>query len=86
MAKSYLDYTAFSLDGLIEQLEYEGFSHEDATYGAENSGADWMVQAEKMAKSYMDYSAFSRSGLIDQLEYEGFTPEQAAHGADSVGL
>lgn len=85
-AKSYLGYTAFSHDGLVAQLEYEKFSHEDAVYGADNSGGDWMEQAAKSAKSYMDYSSFSREGLIGQLEHEKFTPEQAAHGADSVGL
>lgn len=85
-AKSYLNSSSFSFNGLIEQLEYEGFPHADAVYGAEHCGADWMVQAEKKAASYMKHSAFSRKGLIDQLEYEGFTPEQAAHGADSVGL
>lgn len=86
MAKSYLDYTAFSRDGLIEQLEYEGFSNEDATYGADNSGADWMEQAVKSAESYLEYTSFSRQGLIDQLEYEGFTHEQAVHGVDATGL
>jgi hypothetical protein len=85
-ARSYLDYTAFSYTGLIEQLEYEGYSNEDATYGADNCGADWYEQAEKMAASYLEYKGFSRNGLIEQLEYEGFTPEQAIHGADSVGL
>lgn len=85
-AKSYLDYTAFSRQGLIEQLEYEGFSNADATYGADHSGADWMEQAAKKAESYLEYSSFSRSGLIDQLEYEGFTHEQAVHGVNSVGL
>jgi hypothetical protein len=33
-AKSYLDYTSFSLEGLIEQLQYEGFTHDQAAYGA----------------------------------------------------
>lgn len=33
-ARDYLDYTSFSLQGLIEQLEYEGFSTAEATYGA----------------------------------------------------
>ena len=71
---------------MIEQLEYEGFSNADATYGADHSGADWMEQAVKKAESYLEYSSFSRSGLIDQLEYEGFTHEQAVHGVNSVGL
>lgn len=85
-AKAYLDYTAFSRDGLVEQLEYEQFSNSDAIYGADNSGADWYEQATKSAERYMDYSAFSRGGLIDQLKFEGYTQTQAAYGADSVGL
>ena len=86
MAKSYLDYSAFSHQGLIEQLEYEGFSKEDATYGADNCGADWNEQAAKMAKEYLDYSSFSRKGLIEQLEYEGFTNDQAKYGVQAAGL
>ncbi|WP_278186859.1 Ltp family lipoprotein [Myceligenerans salitolerans] len=85
-AENYLNYTAFSKPGLIEQLEFEGFSKADSKYAVENIEVDWMEQAAKAAENYMDYSSFSRSGLIDQLEFEGFTPEQAAHGADSVGL
>ena len=37
-AIDYLDYTAFSYSGLIEQLKYEGFTHQQATYGAEAVG------------------------------------------------
>lgn len=51
MAKTYLSSMPFSYSGLIDQLQYEGFSLEDATYGADNCGADWMVQAEKSAKT-----------------------------------
>lgn len=85
-AKSYLNYSAFSYTGLIEQLEYEGYSTEDATYGADNCGADWNAQAARKAKQYLDYSAFSHDGLVGQLEYEGFTPDQAEYGATAVGL
>ncbi len=84
-AIDYLDYTAFSHDGLIEQLEFEGYSKEAATYAADNCGADWKEQAAKKAQEYLDYSSFSRSGLIEQLEYEGFTKEQAEYGATAVG-
>ena len=85
-ASSYLRMGGFSYKSLIHQLEYEGYSSEDATFAADHCGADWMVQAEQSAASYMKYMSFSRDGLIHQLEYEGFTAEQAAHGADSVGL
>lgn len=84
-AKSYLDTMAFSKSGLVKQLEFEGYSNEDATFAAENCGADWKEQAAKKAKSYMDLMAFSRDGLIEQLEFEGFTTEEAEYGAASVG-
>lgn len=84
-ACDYLDYSAFSYKGLIEQLEYEGFSHEEAVYGASNCGADWNEQAVLKAQQYLEYSSFSRSSLIDQLEYEGFTTKQAEYGAKQVG-
>lgn len=84
-AKSYLNYTAFSYSGLVEQLEFEGFSNAEAKFGADNCGANWKEQAAKKAKQYMNYSSFSKKGLIDQLEYEGFTSEQAEYGAKAVG-
>ena len=84
-AHSYLEFTAFSYSGLIEQLQYEGFTPEESTFAADNCGADWNEQAAKKAQSYMEHQSFSRDGLIDQLLYEGFSQEQAEHGAASVG-
>lgn len=84
-AKSYLDYSGFSRSGLIGQLEYEGFSTEDATFGADNAGADWNAECAQSAQSYLDYSAFSRDGLYDQLAYEGFEPAQIEAGLAAVG-
>lgn len=85
-AQSYLGFSGFSHDGLVTQLEFEKFSHEDAVYGADHSGANWNEQAAKKAKSYMDISAYSRDGLIQQLMFEKFTQEQAEYGANAVGL
>lgn len=84
-AHDYLNFTAFSYTGLIGQLEYEGFTTEEATYAADNCGADWFEQAEKKAADYLDYSSFSYAGLIGQLEYEGFTTEQATRAVDNCG-
>lgn len=84
-AKSYLDTMPFSYVGLIEQLEYSGFTNSEATYGADNVGADWNNQALKKAKSYLDTMPFSYTGLIEQLEYNKFTHEQAVYGADKCG-
>lgn len=83
-AKQYLKFMAFSYDGLIKQLEFEGYSNEEAVYGVDHCDADWNEQAVKKAKSYLDLMAFSRDGLIEQLEFEGFTHDQAVYGADAV--
>ena len=81
----YLDFTHFSYTGLIDQLEYEGYSTEDATWAVDSCGADWNEQALGSAQDYLDFTSFSYTGLIDQLEYEGFTTEQATYAADSCG-
>ena len=84
-AKKYLNYTAFSRSGLIEQLKYEGYSQSEATYAVNNCGADWNEQAARKAKQYLAYKPFSRSGHIEQLEYEGFTHSQAIYGVSQNG-
>lgn len=75
-AEQYLSFTAFSLEGLVEQLEFEQFSSEAARWAAENVTVDWNEQAALSAASYLDFSAFSEGGLRDQLAFEEFTPEQ----------
>lgn len=84
-AYDYLEYTAFSYTGLIDQLEFEGFSNREATYAADHCGADWNQQATLKAQEYLEYSAFSRSELIDQLEFEGVTHSQAVYGVEENG-
>jgi len=84
-AKRYLSISAFSRSGLIEQLEYEKYSTADATFAADNCGADWNEQAAKKAQQYIDLMSFSRQGLIDQLKYDGFTQSQAEYGVSAVG-
>lgn len=84
-AKSYLSVMPFSRTGLIEQLEYEGYTHDEALYGVDHCGANWKDQAVKMAADYLETMSFSKSGLIEQLEYEGFTHEQAVYGVEQNG-
>lgn len=84
-ARTYLSNIELSHSGLIDQLEYEGYSTDEATYAADNCGADWNEQAAKAAQNYIDTFSFSRSGLIEQLESEGYTREQAEYGVNAVG-
>lgn len=85
-AKQYLKVMPFSYKKLIKQLEYEGYSTEDATYAVDNCEADWDEQAVKAAKNYLKIMAFSEKKLIQQLEFDGFTSEQAAYAAEQNGF
>jgi flagellar biosynthesis GTPase FlhF len=89
-AVSYLDLMGFSRSGVIEQLEFEGYSTADAEFAIARleaeGGVDWNAEAAESAASYMDLTAFSRAGLVDQLLFEGFTPEQAEYGVSTTGL
>lgn len=85
MAHDYLSVMPFSYNGLIEQLEYSGFVHDEAVYAADRCGADWNQQAAETAQDYLDVMAFSKDGLIEQLEYSGFTHDEAVYGATAVG-
>jgi len=85
-AEDYLEVSSFSRTGLIEQLEYSGYSTADAVFAVDSIAVDWNAQAVKAAKDYLEVSAFSRSALIEQLVYAGFTPSQAAYGVSFTGL
>ena len=80
-----ISYSAFSYSGLIDQLEYEGYTHEQAVYGTDSCEANWDAEAVEAATKYLKYTSFSRDSLIDQLEFDGFTHEQAVHGVESNG-
>jgi hypothetical protein len=84
-AESYLNFSGFSRQGLIDQLEYEDYSTEDAEYAVDALDVDWNEQAARSAESYLEFQAFSKQGLIDQLVYEGYTKEEAQYGAKAVG-
>lgn len=87
-ADSYLNNIGgFSRAGLIDQLEYEGFSADDATFAVDSLGINWNDQAALAAASYMEnLGGFSRAGLVEQLIYEGFSADQADYGVGTVGL
>lgn len=85
-AESYLETSSFSRSGLIDQLQFEDFSAEDATFAVDNITVDWNEQAAKKAASYLETSSFSRQGLIDQLTFEGFSASEAEYGVSQTGL
>lgn len=84
-AKSYISVLALSRTQMIEQLEFEGYTTEEATYGADNCGADWNVEAAECAENLLDVMGMSRSQLAEQLEFVGFTDEQIEYALEKVG-
>ena len=90
-AQSYLSISAFSRDGLIEQLSSQagnGFNINDATKAVESLNVDWNQEAVKSAKQYLKMMGFSCSGLIEQLSSRAgakFTQKQATFGAQRAG-
>jgi hypothetical protein len=85
-AQEHLAVEAYSRKSLIDQLVYESYSTEDATYAVDSLTTDWSQQAAKAAKEHLAIEAYSRGGLVDQLVYEGFTSAQAQYGVAAVGL
>ena len=81
-AKDYLSSGSFSKKGLINQLEHDGFSHDQAIFAADNCGANWFINAKEEVKTYLSNSGYSRSGLIEQLMYDGYTKEEAESAVD----
>ena len=81
-AKSYLNVSAYSQEGLLDQLIFEKYSRQEAEYAVQNCGADWREQAAKKASEHLKYNSFSRQSLIEQLIFEKFTQEQANYGVE----
>lgn len=89
-ANSYLEMSAFSRQGLIEQLSSkagDGYPMADAVFAVDHIKVDWKQQAVKSARQYLSQGSFSRQGLIDQLSSpsgEGFTLAQAQYGVSKA--
>jgi uncharacterized protein YecT (DUF1311 family) len=90
-AQSYLSISAFSRDGLIEQLSSQagnGFNINDATKAVDSLNVDWNQEAVKSAKQYLQMMGFSCNGLVQQLSSRAgakFTQQQATFGAQRAG-
>lgn len=85
-AKEYLSNLPLSHDGMVTQLEFDGYSNADATYAADNCGANWNEQAARMANQLLTTGSYTRATMIEELKSNGFTDDQAAYGADAAKL
>lgn len=81
-AKDYIAEMGISYSQVITMLELEGFTTDEATYAADNCGADWKEQAVASAKEYVEYTDTSKSMLKYMLKIDGYTDEQAEYAAN----
>lgn len=90
-AQNYLGFSAFSRQGLIDQLSSpygDRYSVDDATFAVDSLSVDWNDQAAKAAENYLKLMGFSCSGLVDQLSSphgDKYSKSQAQHGAKAAG-
>ena len=82
-AANYLASTAFSRQGLIDQLEIDGFEASVAIFAVDNIEVDWNEQCYKKAGDYVSDPEFSVESLMDLLVADGFTEDQIAY---AVGM
>ena len=83
-AESYLNSSAFSKEGLRDQLKFEKYSDDAINYALGKISVDWKTQAVSKAEDYLNTGAFSKDGLYDQLVYEKFTTDEANYGVNNV--
>ena len=90
-AKQYMASSAFSHQGLIDQLDSSagsGYSVADATAAVNSLSVDWNQEAVQSAKQYLQTQGFSCSDLIQQLDSSAgdqCTVAQATYGALQAG-
>lgn len=90
-ANSYLSFTGFSRNGLIDQLSSDygdGYEKSDAVIAVDSLSVDWNDQAARTAQQYLEMTGFSCKGLVEQLSSdagEQYTREQAEFGAKAAG-
>jgi len=83
-AENYNSLMPFSQQGLYDQLIYEGYTAEQAQYGASNVRADWYANALRDARQYQETMPMSEQRLYEQLVYEGYTNDQATYALTNL--
>jgi len=91
-AESYLSFSGFSRNGLIDQLSSDagdGYDLDDAKIAVDSLVVNWTEQAMRSAEQYLSFSGFSRLGLIDQLSSDAgskFELNDATEAVDNLSV
>lgn len=84
-AESYTNLMAFSRARLIQQLEFEGFTHNDAQWAVDQLTIDWNEQALKKANSYHSLMSLPPDNIRRLLTFEDFSEEQIDYAMTNIG-
>jgi hypothetical protein len=82
LARQTVVGSAYSRQSVIITLINQNVSEEDAIYGVDHCGVDWMAQAVKCLKKYWISDPGYRDELINTLKAEKFTEEEAAYAVN----
>lgn len=89
-ASNHVIHNPYSLKGLRQQLQQEGFSPNAVEFAVTEIdtafGVDWNANAVEAAERFVAYSMpeVSEKVLKEQLVYEGFTGDEITHALDNV--
>ena len=83
-ARYRIDSGGLSKRALIQHMTAGGLSRADATFAANNVGADWKKEAVEQARDRLDEVEYSKGSLIAHLESDGFTRAQAKYAVSKV--
>ncbi len=83
-ARYRIDSEGLSKKALIQHLTAEGYDRANATFAANNVGADWQEEAVEKARDRMDKDGYSKRSLVEHLGSDGFTRAQAEYAVNKV--
>lgn len=86
-AKVLVSERALSYEQTVQALGGEGYTANEAVYGASSCGADWNMQAVRKAEEYLVADPeMTADQLAQKLEMDGFSDEEVQYGVDENRL
>ena len=83
-ARYRIDAEGVSKVALIQHMTADGYTRANATFAANNVGADWKAEAVEQAENRLDAEEYSRRSLAEHLGSDGFTPAEVEYAVSKV--
>lgn len=86
-AKAHITKESLSYEETVQTLGGEGYTKDEAVYGASYCGADWDAQAVRRAEKYLtEDPEMTADELEKKLEAAGFSEEEVQYGLEENRL